>query len=51
MKKLGITEKDLIESEDESDKRLEKRAEAVKKQSESTARQGSRRTTKPSRKR
>ena len=36
MKKLGINEGDLIEAEDQSDKRLEKRVEQIKKRSEKT---------------
>lgn len=38
MKKLGITEKNLIEAEDQSDKRLEKRAQEVKERSERSKR-------------
>jgi low affinity Fe/Cu permease len=34
MKKLGINEKDLIEAEDDSDKRLEKRVDDIKRRSE-----------------
>jgi low affinity Fe/Cu permease len=34
MKKLGITEVDIIEAEDKSDKKLEKRRKAIQKEAE-----------------
>lgn len=43
MKKLGITEKDLIEAEDESDKKLEKQKSTMQKQAENKSKRNKRR--------
>ena len=48
MKKLGINEDDLIEAEDQSDKRLEKRVEKIKERSEKSS-SSSRKTRKATR--